>query len=333
MDIRLNLISDWLKNQLNLKINDLSPASADASFRRYFRAQTPQGSLIIMDAPPEKESITGFIEIAQALSSIGVHTPEVKAKDIQQGFLLLEDLGNVTYLEKLLSNSNNLYSDAIDSLILIQKGEQQSTLDIPQYDAEKLEQEMDLFDTWFIKKHLKLDTDKNMQNSWTDCKTHLIDACLKQPQTWVHRDYHSRNLMVTKTNSPGIIDFQDMVKGPFTYDLASIFKDCYIEWSREKQLSWLEEYRLKAQQESMFDSEPFSPEQLTQWFDLTGLQRHLKVLGIFCRLYYRDGKDQYLNDLPLVAKYVLETLSLYPQLSSFREHYSDAIKLALTAKQ
>jgi len=167
---------------------------------------------------------------------------------------------------------------------------------------------MDLFDTWFIKKHLKLDVDKNMQSSWSDCKTQLIEACLEQPQTWVHRDYHSRNLMVTETNSPGVIDFQDMVKGPFTYDLASIFKDCYIEWPREKQLSWLEEYRLKAQQ-------------------------HLKVLGIFCRLYYRDGKDQYLNDLPLVAKYVLETLSLYPQLSSFNEHYSDAIKLALITKQ
>lgn len=333
MDIRLNLIKDWLKNQLNLELINLSPASADASFRRYFRAQTSQGTFIVMDAPPEKEPITDFIEIAYALSSAGVHTPEIKAKDTQQGLLLLEDLGSTTYLEELQEKSNSLYSDAINSLLLIQKGEKVSTLPVPSYDTEKLEQEMDLFDTWFIKKHLSLNVDKKMQEAWHDCKQLLINACLEQPQTWVHRDYHSRNLMVTETNSPGVIDFQDMVKGPFTYDLASIFKDCYIEWPRAKQLSWLEEYRLKAQQESVLDSTYFNSEQLVQWFDLTGLQRHLKVLGIFCRLSYRDGKDQYLNDLPLVAKYVLEMLSLYPQLASFKECYADAIKSILVSKQ
>ena len=333
MDIRLNLIKDWLQNQLKLVLNDLSPASADASFRRYFRAKTHQGTFIVMDAPPEKEPIQGFIEIALALSSVGVHTPEIKAQDIQQGFLLLEDLGNTTYLDKLQINSSELYSDAIDALLLIQQGSKKNKLDVPAYDAEKLEQEMDLFETWFIKKHLNIEINKQMQASWHDCKQILIKACLEQPQTWVHRDYHSRNLMITKSNSPGVIDFQDMVKGPITYDLASILKDCYIEWPRKKQLSWLEEYRLKAQQRSIFGKVSITPEQLTQWFDLTGLQRHLKVLGIFCRLYYRDGKDQYLNDLPLVAKYTLETLSLYPQLTPFNELYGSAIKSALKSQQ
>jgi len=288
-----------------------------------------------MDAPPEKEPITGFIEIAQALSSIGVHTPEIIAKDIQQGLLLLEDLGNITYLEQLLKKPNKLYSDAIDSLLLIQNGEhlliqknkQYTSLKVPQYSAEKLEQEMDLFDDWFIKRHLNLSADKKMQDAWNDCKQQLISACLEQPQTWVHRDYHSRNLMVTDTNSPGVIDFQDMVKGPLTYDLASIFKDCYIEWPRERQQQWLEEYRTKALVE--LNLADFSLETLTRWVDFAGLQRHLKVLGIFCRLNYRDGKADYLNDLPLVAKYTLEVLDIYPEFKSFKDRFEGHIQAVL----
>ena len=337
MDTRLNSIKTWLTDELRLQLSDIAPASADASFRRYFRADTSQGSFIIMDAPPEKESITEFVEIAQALANIGVHTPEIKAKDLKQGFLLLEDLGNITYLDVLRDKPNELYRDAIDSLILIQQGHNnkcknsKSTLKIPAYDAEKLEQEMDLFEHWYLNKHLNIELDESMKQVWRQTKDHLIEACLEQPQTWVHRDFHSRNLMVTKISSPGVIDFQDMVVGPLTYDLASIFKDCYIEWTRQQQLEWLEEYRLKASliETSPISLEQLSSDQLTKWFDLTGLQRHLKVLGIFCRLYYRDSKDQYINDLPLVAKYTLEALSLYPELASFNDCFGDAIKASL----
>ncbi len=337
MDIRLNSIKLWLTDELKLELNNMSPASADASFRRYFRAQTSQGTFIIMDAPPEKESINEFIEIAQALTAAGVHSPEIKAQDIRQGFLLLEDFGNCTYLDLLRDKPDQLYRDAIDSLILIQKGSEKSAITVPAYDAAKLEQEMDLFEEWYLNKHLTLDLDQTMKKVWQNCKDFLIQACLEQPQTWVHRDFHSRNLMVTDKASPGVIDFQDMVKGPFTYDLASIFKDCYIEWPRQQQLVWLEEYRLKADHISLSNYESLNSskqnsEQLIKWYDLTGLQRHLKVLGIFCRLYYRDGKDQYIKDLPLAAKYILEVLSLYPQLASFEASFGDAIRASLDKK-
>jgi len=329
VDIRLNSIKDWLSNELKLSINSIAPASADASFRRYFRAQTDQGVFIVMDAPPEKESIDGFINIAHALSDVGVHAPAIKAQDIKKGFLLLEDLGSCTYLDILNDNPNTLYSAAIDSLIKIQQGSNNHSLKPPLYDAEKLEQEMDLFEHWYLGKHLNLPLNESMKGAWRECKSVLIDACLEQPQTWVHRDYHSRNLMVTEHDSPGVIDFQDMVVGPISYDLASIFKDCYIQWPRHQQLSWLEEYREKAN--TMLEPaklKPLTQEKLVEWFDLTGLQRHLKVLGIFCRLNYRDGKEQYMQDLPLVAQYTLEALTLYPQLDSFKQQFGAAIELS-----
>ena len=321
VDKRLDIIKTWLNNELKIDYNDISIASADASFRRYFRVHCDDHTYIVMDAPPEKEPIADFIKIAEALTAVGVHAPTIKQKNISLGLLLLEDLGNTTYLDQLVKEPNKLYAEAIEALIQIQKGQTQTTLDIPYYDRDKLVQEMDLFETWFIKKHLNLEMTEQMQSSWLDCKNILIEACSEQPQTWVHRDFHSRNLMVTQTHSPGVIDFQDMIVGPIAYDLASIFKDCYIEWPRHQQLIWLEEYRLKAQQNSI----SLNSDKLITWFDLTGLQRHLKVLGIFCRLNYRDGKNQYMNDLPLVAKYVIEVLNLYPQFNSFKTHFVKAI--------
>lgn len=326
MDIRLNLIKKWLTSDLGLTLRSIKPASADASFRRYFRVTTDKSTWIVMDAPPEKESIREFIDIAQQLANQGVHTPLIKAQNIEQGLLLLEDLGNRTYLDELKSQSEHLYSDAISALIKIQNPSKEnhsgtaiSTPEVPIYSAAKLEQEMDLFEHWYIEKHLSLSLNSQMKSAWHDLKKHLINACLEQPQVIVHRDYHSRNLMICDTNSPGVIDFQDMVIGPITYDLASLFKDCYIEWPREQQLVWLEQYRQLANQK--LDT-PLEQTQLIQWYDLTGLQRHLKVLGIFCRLHYRDGKDQYLDDLPLVARYVSQVLDLYPQFKAFKESFT-----------
>ncbi len=280
-----------------------------------------------MDAPPEKETTEPFIESARALSKLGVHSPQIHEHNTQQGFLVLEDLGNQTYLDALPDQPAGLYSDAIDALIKIQGGSGSPQYEPPAYDGSKLVAEMSLFTKWFVAKHLGQSIYEPSFAVWLHTQQTLALACLEQPQVWVHRDYHSRNLMITAENSPGVIDFQDMVVGPISYDLASLFKDCYIEWPREQQHKWLEEYRIKAL--AQLDIEGFSLAQLVRWVDLAGLQRHLKILGIFCRLNYRDGKDNYLNDLPLVAKYALEVMEIYPELTTFKNHFEGHIRSVL----
>jgi len=281
-----------------------------------------------MDAPPDCEDTEPFIQIAAQLTQLGVHAPSVHAHDSNQGFLLLEDLGSRTYLDELSSNPAELYPLAINALIKLQKGSENNKQFVPpKYHQESLTKEMDLFDEWFINKHLKAKTNSNSSNSLAATKVFLVAECLAQPQVWVHRDYHSRNLMITALESPGVIDFQDLVNGPIGYDLASLFKDCYIEWPRETQLQWLAEYHRLAIRELAVNT--FSFEQLIRWYDMAGLQRHLKVLGIFCRLNYRDGKANYMNDLPLVAKYTLEVIDLYPELADFKTHFSSAIRSVL----
>ncbi|RBP50914.1 hypothetical protein DFR28_102330 [Arenicella xantha] len=305
----------------------LSVASADASFRRYFRVHTAQQSYILMDAPPDKENSSLFVTIAQALSRLDVHAPTIYAADLELGFLLLEDLGDRTYLDELKDEPNKLYSDALAALVKLQHGEINSTNNtIETYDKNRLQSEMDLFEDWFIKRHLGLNLQPAQVATLGRIQRYLIDTCLTQPQVWVHRDFHSRNLMITDRNSPGVIDFQDLVVGPLAYDLASIFKDCYIAWPRSRQLTWLREYQQLAN--DMLDLPQFSFDELVRWYDLTGLQRHLKVLGIFCRLNYRDNKPNYLNDLPMVANYVIEVIDLYPELQEFGLHFRPMIESA-----
>ncbi len=328
MDQRKTDLYNWLSDNLNYQVSSLEPASADASFRRYFRAVTERGTFIAMDAPPDKEDCKPFIGAAECLSALGVHTPEIIEHDLTQGFILLEDLGTRTYLDELRADADKLYSNAIDTLIKIQSGNaaQSSTMP-PAYSGSKLIDEMSLFSRWYINKHLGRSLHEPSFAVWLHTQQYLAMACLQQPQVWVHRDYHSRNLMITESNSPGVIDFQDMVIGPIGYDLASIFKDCYLEWPRGQQLVWLDEYRVKAI--ARLDLPNFSLETLTRWVDFAGLQRHLKVLGIFCRLNYRDGKENYLNDLPLVAKYILEVLEIYPELEAFKNHFEGHIQAVL----
>jgi len=333
LDTRLKQLSQWLTETLNYTLDDIQPASADASFRRYFRASTNKGTFIIMDAPPDKEPINTFIRAATDLANHHVHTPSIHHINQAEGFLVLEDLGSVTYLDELEKNvsvskdtstqpqehAGKLYSDAIHALIKIQNATvQQKNAPWPDYNDAKLIEEMDLFDRWYLQQHLSIEMSAAQSKVWQNLKTLLLNACKEQPKKWVHRDYHSRNLMVTENNSPGVIDFQDMVYGPIAYDLASLFKDCYIRWPREHQISWLNEYYESTEVD-------FSFEQLIRWYDMTGLQRHLKVLGIFCRLHYRDQKDQYLNDLPMVADYIIEVLDLYDELSEFKQVFSDLI--------
>jgi len=328
VDQRKTDLHNWLNHSLSHQVSSLEAASADASFRRYFRAVTDRGTFIAMDAPPDKENCQRFIDAASWLAELGVHTPKIIAHDLTQGFILLEDLGCRTYLDESRANADELYSQAINALIKIQSGAvDPSSHTPPAYSGAKLTEEMSLFSRWYINQHLGRSIHEPSFAIWLHTQQYLAMACLQQPQVWVHRDYHSLNLMITESNSPGVIDFQDMVVGPIGYDLASIFKDCYIEWPRSQQQVWLEEYRVKAI--ARLELPDFSLATLTRWVDFAGLQRHLKVLGIFCRLSYRDGKDNYLNHLPLVAKYVLDVLEIYPELEAFKNHFEGHIQAAL----
>lgn len=328
MDPRLNALTDWLTHSTSIDVLHIEPASQDASFRRYFRVLSKTGHYIVMDAPPETERIQSFIDVAMQLAEFGLHSPKIHQVDHQLGFIVLEDLGTRTYLPELADNADKLYSDAIDALIVLQTSiDQQKSYTPPLYDEQLLRQEMELFHQWFLNTHLECEISAESHAVWMQTQQFLVEQCLQQPQVWVHRDYHSRNLMITENNSPGIIDFQDLVLGPISYDLASLFKDCYIEWPRQQQLKWLSGYYDKLISAS--GEQVFEFEKLVRWYDLTGLQRHLKVLGIFCRLNYRDNKANYLDDLPLVAKYALDTLDRYSELQQFETHFRQFIERSL----
>ncbi len=308
---RLTLLQQWLNSLATSNFSTPEPASSDASFRRYFRVfdKIAGESRIVMDAPPDKEDCSSFIHVTELLRNAGVNAPAILAQDLSLGFLLLDDLGSQPYLDLLNeTTADTLYSDAIKTIIKMQR----ISNDLPSYDQQRLQTEMDLFETWYLNRHLDISLDAAQLDTLTTTFKRLIDTALEQPQVFVHRDYHSRNLMKTAINNPGVIDYQDAVIGPITYDLVSLFKDCYIEWPRQRVESWLKEY---------FDqtSLDISFETLLRWFDLMGVQRHLKVLGIFSRLNYRDGKSQYLQDLPLTLKYVTDTCQRYQELESLYE--------------
>ncbi len=300
----------WLNKVLSSIEFKLETASSDASFRRYFRIITASESFIVMDAPPEQEHTQPFISIAEFMHNQGIHVPKIMASDTDMGFLLLSDFGSRAYLDELNEQSADyLYNSAINSLISMQLMPI-DTISLPKYNDILLQQEMSLFPEWFLNKHLSIATPAFLPETFKL----LVDAALEQPQVFVHRDYHSRNLMHTQTNTPGIIDFQDAVVGPISYDLVSLLRDCYIEWSDDKLTNWINYYYLKAIENKLL-SPTISIDKFTQWFDWMGLQRHLKVLGIFARLNYRDGKSNYMNDLPLTLKYVQKISTKYTEFS------------------
>jgi aminoglycoside/choline kinase family phosphotransferase len=324
-DFRLQAIHNWLLEVLEVDSFSITPASSDASFRRYFRVEFNTKSWIVMDAPPEKEDVTPFIKIAKAFFKHKINVPEIKAYDEQQGFLLLTDFGSIDYLQQLNETAvDTYYKKAIDSLIQIQLIDKGS-VSLPLYDQSLLQKELDLFPEWFLEKHLSLTAPAQLQ-SYFDL---LIANALQQPQCIVHRDFHSRNLMDTPENSPGIIDFQDAVIGPISYDLVSLLRDCYISWPQSQINEWLTYYFTQAQQYDLI-APTISQEQFIIWFDLMGLQRHIKVLGIFCRLNYRDNKTNYLKDLPLTLHYVKTVCDRYPeQLSSFALFLEQNVELPM----
>jgi len=309
---RLQLLESWLKKQFPGKSFTLSPASADASFRRYFRAIFSNGTLIIMDAPPQQEDCTHFINIAKTFAMAGVHVPEVLAQDLTQGFLLLSDLGSTTYLQALSDapgSADQLYGDAVDALIKIQLASRPGVL--PDYDATLLLRELNLFPDWYVAKHLQAVLSAEQQAELAAVFDLIVQNNLAQPRVFVHRDYHSRNLMVTLPN-PGILDFQDAVYGPVTYDLVSLFKDAYIHWDEERVLDWLIRYWEKARKAELPVAADFVD--FYRDFEWMGVQRHIKVLGIFARLCHRDGKEGYLRDMPLVMDYLRKACERYREL-------------------
>ena len=306
-DKRLEELSQWINE--TWADATLSVASADASFRRYFRIHNHNETMIAMDAPPEKEDSTPFIDITQRLLKAGVHAPEIIKQSLDKGFLVLSDLGSTPYLDKLNeTTADDLYADALQALIKIQ---QANTDGLPVYDAALLQQEMQLMPNWFLATHLGIEVDNDQQKIIQQTFDDLTTAILEQPQVFVHRDYHSRNLMVVPKNNPAIIDYQDAVLGAITYDLVSILRDCYIAWPNHKVEQWALSYRDQAVKAGLMQA--IDDATFIKWFDLMGLQRHIKVLGIFARLYHRDGKENYLNDLPLTLSYVMDVGKKYPE--------------------
>jgi len=316
-DLRLTSLQQWLGTltQHNMDIASIHPASSDASFRRYFRVHSDTGTFIAMDAPPEKEKLQPFLHVAEIFSQCEVTVPEIVEKNIEKGFLLLSDLGKTTYLQKLneqnAQNVHDMYLDAIDALIRIQMASRPGIF--PEYDRTLLLNELNLFPEWYIAKHLNVQLSEKQTETLKKMFDLILANNLAQPQVYVHRDYHSRNLMVLENQNPGILDFQDAVYGPITYDLVSLLRDAYITWDEEKVLDWAIRYWERARKVGL----PVNPDidMFYKDFELMGLQRHLKVLGIFSRLNYRDGKSAYLNDLPVVMEYTYKTASRYPELA------------------
>jgi aminoglycoside/choline kinase family phosphotransferase len=309
---RLQLLESWVKTQFPGKSFTLSPASADASFRRYFRATFSDGTLVVMDAPPELEDCTPFLHTAKVFAAAAVHVPEVLAQDLAQGFLLLSDLGSTTYLQALNDDpgsAGQLYGEAVDALIKIQLASRPGVL--LDYDAALLRRELDLFPDWYVARHLQAVLGAGQQAELDAVFGRILQNNLAQPRVFVHRDYHSRNLMVTLPN-PGILDFQDAVYGPVTYDLVSLFKDAYIRWDEERVLDWLIRYWEKARKAGLPVAGDFAG--FYRDFEWMGVQRHIKVLGIFARLAHRDGKDGYLRDMPLVMDYLRKACGRYREL-------------------
>jgi len=311
VDRRLEQLREWLSAQIAADSFTLAPASADASFRRYFRVTADSRTWIAMDAPPEHEDCRAFVRIAALMRNAGLNTPEVLAQDIGGGFLLLSDLGTTTYLGALNdATCDDLFRDAVDALLKLQCASCPGVL--PLYDEALLRRELNLFSQWYIARHLGLEPGGAMQIALAETVDMLVKNNLSQPVVYVHRDFMPRNLMVTEPN-PGVIDFQDAVFGPITYDVVSLFRDAFLSWQEARVLDWTVRYWEKAKHAGLPVNPDFSA--FYRDFEWMGLQRHLKVLGIFARIWYRDGKPGYLEDTPRFVGYARAVCERYRELT------------------
>jgi aminoglycoside/choline kinase family phosphotransferase len=316
MPQRIEQLKTWLASLPELTEFTFEPASNDASFRRYFRVTEGGRSYIAMDAPPDREDSRPFVKVAEAFESIGLNVPHIYARDLSQGFMLLEDLGNELYLDRLSADTvNRLYGDALGALATLQACGPRDGL--PNYDRALLMQEMALFRDWLLVKELNLSLTDEQDLMLQQVFELLADSALQQPQVCVHRDYHSRNLMVTASHNPGILDFQDALTGPVTYDLVSLLRDCYVAWPKEQVHDWAMGYFELAVQSGIIASEHEA--RFMTWFDLMGVQRHLKASGIFARLNRRDGKPGYLKEIPRTLGYITQLESEFKSLQALRD--------------
>ncbi len=311
---RAGQLRQWLETTLGSSDFSIAPASDDASFRRYFRIRRgeAQPSLVAMDAPPDRENCRQFMHVARVFAEAGVHVPEIRAQDLERGFLLLEDLGSTTYLDALDERSaGGLYSDALDALLRIQLASRPGVL--PDYDEQLLERELRLFPDWYVARQLRRELGAAQRETLEKTFSMILANSLGQARVFVHRDYHSRNLMVCEP-CPGILDFQDAVHGPITYDLVSLLRDAYIAWEEERVIDWAVRYWERARKAGLPVAGDFAD--FYRDFEWMGAQRQLKVLGIFARLFFRDGKDGYLKDQPLVMRYLRRTCERYGELAA-----------------
>jgi len=335
MDLRQDKLTKWVAEILEETGLSLTMVSGDASFRRYFRASIDGKTWIAMDAPPEKEDSASFVAIAQHWLSQGIQVPTIYRYDLELGFLLLSDFGDTMLLPSLCPESpkktmgEHYYHMAMLALVDIQKSVPDPSYALPLYDEALLQREMALFPDWLLAKKLGLNLSKQEQAVLTQSFNLLAESALAQPQVSVHRDYHARNLMVLKDDSLGLIDFQDAVLGPVTYDLVSLLRDCYIVWPDEQVEQWCLHFHEQLKGQGLLNCEP---SQFKTWFDLMGLQRHLKAAGIFARLSLRDGKHGYLEDIPRTVDYLVRVSQKYPALKDFHALLVNKIVPALKTK-
>ncbi len=325
-DQRLVGLTDWLYSIFGANISSILPASEDASFRRYFRVKVEEQSFIVMDAPPNKEDIEPFIRIARCFRKCGLNVPEIIEVNKEKGYILLTDFGSTTYFQVLSEDTvDTLYEDAIDSLVMLQSATKNNPKFLPDYTADLFRSEMELFRTWYLGVHFAEFQRASDDKVLNDAFEYLVDQALEQPRVWVHLDYHSRNLMQTSDFNPGIIDFQDARYGPITYDLVSLLRDCYVQWPQERIDCWVEQYRNKARQ---FDLPTGSEAEFVRWFDLMGVQRHLKATGIFARLKHRDNKPGFMKDIPRVLSYMCTVSRRYEPLQPLHELFARFLDMA-----
>jgi aminoglycoside/choline kinase family phosphotransferase len=328
---RLAALNDWISGIAEVAGCQPTPASTDASFRRYLRLQNGVKSFIAMDAPPDDEDCLPFIRIAGFLESMRLNAPRIIEADIENGFILMSDLGSEQYLDRLENSpeqADTLYGDAIDALLVMQRRGAAYQGSLPPYDETLLHFELSLFRDWLCGTHLNLTFSDDDERQWQACCDVLVDNAMRQPQVFVHRDYHSRNLMVMEQDNPGILDFQDAVEGPFTYDLVSLLKDCYVSWPADEVRQWALGYyrKLSAATRELVDEAQFC-----RYFELMGVQRELKAAGIFCRLNHRDGKSAYLDDVPRTLNYIVELGTRYEELNFLIPLISEQVLPAWTA--
>lgn len=315
------VIDQWLREKLGDLAFNRKLLAGDASYRRYYRISSSTENWVLMDAPPP-ENPHGFIEVAKVLEAKGLSVPRVFASNLSQGFVLLSDFGDRLYLNELKnelnqnkSNDHNiecLYQDALLALVELNSCDAK----LPVVDEIFLDQQWSIFKDWFLKKHLNIELTKEIEDLLNRTSAFFSRILLSQPYVFMHRDYHSRNLMVLEDGNPGILDFQDAMRGPITYDLVSLLQDCYIQWPREKILLWIKDYKQYATEARLLNGHE-SMEEFIRWFDLTGVTRHLKNCGIFSRLHHRDGRSQYLKDLSIPMNNLLESCDRYPELQGF----------------